>query len=167
MIERPRAEFRQCRALDLESAGRRDAPQNRADWRRAAVDGSTPDRRAKACSAAGSMGGLNSAARACGERISCFFLAGFPGAHNPSFAQQSGLSLFFNALVSAQPIMGRPKTAFRAGEFREPFDPGLVDLPEAARWREWMGRVEAVIFAARSPVPRDALARVVGSACMP
>ncbi|PPD08777.1 MAG: transcriptional regulator [Methylocystis sp.] len=61
--------------------------------------------------------------------------------------------------------MGRPKTAFQAGEFREPFDPGLVDLPEAARWREWMGRVEAVIFAARSPVPREALARVVGSTC--
>ena len=40
-----------------------------------------------------------------------------------------------------------------------------MDLPEAARWREWMGRVEAVIFAARSPVPREALARLVGSTC--
>ena len=28
-----------------------------------------------------------------------------------------------------------------------------------------MGRVEAVIFAARNPVPRDALARVIGSSC--
>jgi segregation and condensation protein B len=61
--------------------------------------------------------------------------------------------------------MGRPKTAFRAGERREPFDPGLADLPEATRWREWMGRVEAVIFAARSPVPREALARLVGASC--
>jgi segregation and condensation protein B len=40
-----------------------------------------------------------------------------------------------------------------------------MELPEAARWREWMGRVEAVIFAAPSPVPREALARVVGSTC--
>ncbi len=48
---RPPAEFRQCQALDPESAGRRDAPQNRAGWRHAAVDGSTRDRRAKAYSA--------------------------------------------------------------------------------------------------------------------
>ena len=40
-----------------------------------------------------------------------------------------------------------------------------MELPEAARWREWMGRVEAVIFAARNPVPREALARLVGSSC--
>src|SRR3974377_5747 len=51
MTERPRAEFRQCRALDLESAGRRDAPRTQADWRHAAVDGQAPDRRAKAYSA--------------------------------------------------------------------------------------------------------------------
>jgi segregation and condensation protein B len=61
--------------------------------------------------------------------------------------------------------MGRPKAAFQAGERGEPFDPGLADLPEATRWREWMGRVEAVIFAARSPVPREALARLVGASC--
>ncbi|MCQ4191501.1 SMC-Scp complex subunit ScpB [Methylocystis suflitae] len=57
--------------------------------------------------------------------------------------------------------MGRPKK-------RESYDdlaPFLTDLPEAARWREWMGRVEAVIFAARNPVPRETLARVVGSSC--
>ncbi|WP_292528083.1 SMC-Scp complex subunit ScpB [Methylocystis sp.] len=57
--------------------------------------------------------------------------------------------------------MGRPKKR----EAYEDFDPILADLPEAARWREWMGRVEAVIFAARNPVPRDALARLVGSSC--
>ena len=57
--------------------------------------------------------------------------------------------------------MGRTKKR----EAYEDFDPILADLPEAARWREWMGRVEAVIFAARNPVPRDALARLVGSSC--
>ena len=57
--------------------------------------------------------------------------------------------------------MGRPNK--RA--FHDAFDPVLMDLPEAARWREWMGRVEAVIFAARSPVPREALAMLVGSVC--
>lgn len=37
-------------------------------------------------------------------------------------------------------------------------------LPEL-RWREWMGRVEAVIFAASAPVSRETLARVVGNSC--
>jgi segregation and condensation protein B len=40
-----------------------------------------------------------------------------------------------------------------------------VHLPAAARWREWMGRVEAVIFASPKPVPREILARVVGREC--
>jgi segregation and condensation protein B len=57
--------------------------------------------------------------------------------------------------------MGRPKRR----EIYDDFDPALIDLPEAARWREWMGRVEAVIFAARNPVTREALARLVGSSC--
>lgn len=43
------------------------------------------------------------------------------------------------------------------------FDRELSDLPEELRWREWMGRVEAVLFASSSPVPRDDLARVVGT----
>jgi len=34
-----------------------------------------------------------------------------------------------------------------------------------ARWREWMLRVEAVIFASAEPVTRDTLARVVGKDC--
>src|SRR5271168_4098429 len=38
-------------------------------------------------------------------------------------------------------------------------------LPPAARWREWMGRVEAVVFAAARPVLREDLARVVGASC--
>ena len=45
------------------------------------------------------------------------------------------------------------------------FDRDLADLPEGARWREWMGRVEAAIFAAREPVARDALAKLVGPRC--
>src|SRR5271169_2565099 len=41
----------------------------------------------------------------------------------------------------------------------------LEDLPAPARWREWMGRVEAIIFAAARPVLRENLARVVGRGC--
>ena len=41
-------------------------------------------------------------------------------------------------------------------------DVGLEDLPPELRWREWMGRIEAVIFASATPVSREDLARVVG-----
>ena len=44
-------------------------------------------------------------------------------------------------------------------------DTELEDLPAPARWREWMGRVEAAIFASAEPTSRDNLARVVGKAC--
>src|SRR5271154_3997541 len=44
-------------------------------------------------------------------------------------------------------------------------DLDLEDLPAPARWREWMGRVEAVIFASGQPVLRESLARVVGRGC--
>ncbi|OBQ71127.1 SMC-Scp complex subunit ScpB (plasmid) [Mesorhizobium loti] len=44
-------------------------------------------------------------------------------------------------------------------------DTELEHLPQELRWREWMGRVEAVIFAANEPVPREVLARVVGKSC--
>ena len=43
-----------------------------------------------------------------------------------------------------------------------PFDLELEDLPAELRWREWMGRIEAVIFASASTVSRADLARVVG-----
>lgn len=33
------------------------------------------------------------------------------------------------------------------------------------RWREWMNRVEATIFAASEPVTRETLARIVGKSC--
>jgi segregation and condensation protein B len=44
-------------------------------------------------------------------------------------------------------------------------DRELDDLPAPARCREWMGRVEAAIFASAVPVLRENLARVVGKAC--
>ena len=42
------------------------------------------------------------------------------------------------------------------------FDRLLDDQPPDVRWREWMRRIEAVLFASASPVPREDLARVVG-----
>jgi segregation and condensation protein B len=51
----------------------------------------------------------------------------------------------------------------RRGE--ENLDVELTDLPAAARWREWMLRVEAAIFASQKPVAREALVRLVGDAC--
>ncbi|MFN3825467.1 MAG: SMC-Scp complex subunit ScpB [Pseudorhodobacter sp.] len=45
-------------------------------------------------------------------------------------------------------------------------DPGLdrelADLPPELRWREWLRRIEAVLFASATTVPREDLARVVG-----
>ena len=45
------------------------------------------------------------------------------------------------------------------------FDRELEALPPELRWREWMLRVEAVIFAAAEPVTRETLSRVVGKDC--
>lgn len=42
------------------------------------------------------------------------------------------------------------------------FDQELEDLPQGLRWREWMNRVEAVIFASGTVVQRDELHRVIG-----
>jgi segregation and condensation protein B len=47
----------------------------------------------------------------------------------------------------------------------ESLDVELADLPPAARWREWMLRVEAAIFASPKPVAREALVRLVGETC--
>jgi segregation and condensation protein B len=41
-------------------------------------------------------------------------------------------------------------------------DRELLDSSPELRWREWMRRIEAVLFASASPVPREDLARVVG-----
>ena len=55
----------------------------------------------------------------------------------------------------------RPKAS--AKDRSEPdLDRELADLPSELRWREWMRRIEAVLFASAAPVPRDDLARVVG-----
>ena len=42
-------------------------------------------------------------------------------------------------------------------------DRDLAALPADLRWREWMCRIEAVMFASASPVAREDLARVVGT----
>ncbi len=57
---------------------------------------------------------------------------------------------------------GRPGDG-RSGEGL--FDRELDHLPPEARWREWMHRVEATIFAASEPVTRETLARIVGKTC--
>lgn len=54
--------------------------------------------------------------------------------------------------------MGRPKRNVADALF----DRALADLPAAARWREWMLRIEAAIFAASTPVSREQLAQIVG-----
>lgn len=41
-------------------------------------------------------------------------------------------------------------------------DRDLAGLPPDQRWREWMRRIEAVLFASATPVAREDLARVVG-----
>jgi segregation and condensation protein B len=43
-------------------------------------------------------------------------------------------------------------------------DRELPNLPKELRWREWMRRIEAVLFASALPVAREDLARVVGQA---
>ena len=45
------------------------------------------------------------------------------------------------------------------------FDKELAALPQAQRWRQWMARVEAVLFASAQPVTREMIARVVGADC--
>ncbi|MER9882393.1 SMC-Scp complex subunit ScpB [Mesorhizobium sp. M0118] len=57
---------------------------------------------------------------------------------------------------------GRPDDG-RSGD--RLFDKELDHLPPEARWREWMHRVEATIFAASEPVGRETLARIVGKSC--
>jgi len=41
-------------------------------------------------------------------------------------------------------------------------DRELEELPPELRWREWLRRIEAVLFASAAPVAREDLARVVG-----
>jgi len=62
---------------------------------------------------------------------------------------------------TASPRRGRRSTS----EDEILLDRELADLPPELRWREWMLRIEAVIFAAAEPVGRETLARVVGKDC--
>src|SRR5690242_11722530 len=55
--------------------------------------------------------------------------------------------------------------AKRKADLANGFDRELADLPPELRWREWMARVEAVIFASPVPVGREMLARVIGAGC--
>jgi segregation and condensation protein B len=68
-------------------------------------------------------------------------------------------------VASAQETVA-PNNRRTARRDKEPlFDADLFDLPQAMRWREWMGRVEAAIFASPSPLTRDALSQLVGRDC--
>ena len=64
---------------------------------------------------------------------------------------------------AVRPMSAAARRRRRSGD--ESLDVELLDLPPAARWREWMLRVEAAIFASPKPVPREALVRLVGEAC--
>jgi chromosome segregation and condensation protein ScpB len=62
----------------------------------------------------------------------------------------------------------RRRGGSRPGERRSAdqlFDRELDHLPPDARWREWMHRIEATIFAASEPVDRETLAKIVGNSC--
>lgn len=60
----------------------------------------------------------------------------------------------------------KPNRGQRKGRQEELlYDRELEDLPAEMRWREWMMRVEAVMFASAEPVTRETLARVVGKDC--
>lgn len=63
---------------------------------------------------------------------------------------------------SAKPSRSKDQTTATAEWL---YDRELADLPADLRWREWMMRVEAVIFASAVPIGREALARVVGKEC--
>lgn len=50
----------------------------------------------------------------------------------------------------------------QAAAEQEMLDVELTELPADLQWREWMNRIEAVIFASSRPVEREDLQRVVG-----
>ena len=60
---------------------------------------------------------------------------------------------------------GKTRTSRTKDASERLLDRELVNLPPELRWREWMLRVEAVIFASAEPVGRETLARVVGKDC--
>jgi len=69
-------------------------------------------------------------------------------------------------MTMAEPdARGKARTPRTKDASERLLDRELADLPPELRWREWMLRVEAVIFAAAAPVGRETLARVVGKDC--
>lgn len=67
-------------------------------------------------------------------------------------------------MAATSPAKSRRRPRSSDGDERL-FDRELEDLPQELRWREWMLRAEAVIFASAEPVSREILARVVGKDC--
>lgn len=61
-------------------------------------------------------------------------------------------------------VAAKPKSqkGMKSADGEGLFDRELADLPQELRRREWVGRIEAVLFASASPVGRENLARVVG-----
>ena len=87
-----------------------------------------------------------------------------PPAVRPARLARRRARIFRPADVPAvRPMTAAARRRQRSGD--ESLDVELADLPPAARWREWMLRVEAAIFASPKPVPREALVRLVGEAC--
>jgi segregation and condensation protein B len=69
-------------------------------------------------------------------------------------------------MTMAEPeAAGKTRTSRTKDASERLLDRELADLPPEMRWREWMLRVEAVIFAAAEAVSRETLARVVGKDC--
>jgi len=67
-------------------------------------------------------------------------------------------------MAGTSPAKSRRRTRSSEGD-ECLLDRELEDLPQELRWREWMMRVEAVIFASAEPVTREILARIVGKDC--
>lgn len=65
----------------------------------------------------------------------------------------------------AKPPRSKDRKPQTNGASERLLDRELEGLPADLRWREWMMRVEAVIFASAVPVGRKVLARVVGRDC--
>lgn len=69
--------------------------------------------------------------------------------------------------VARKPARGQGGHAAKKGAHKKQrpeshLDRALDDLPPELRWRTWMGRIEAVLFASTAPVTREELALVVG-----
>ncbi|WP_429932793.1 SMC-Scp complex subunit ScpB [Agrobacterium vitis] len=67
--------------------------------------------------------------------------------------------------MAGSPVAKQSRKESASAAAERLFDRELEDLPPELRWREWMLRVEAVIFASAEPVSRETLARVVGKDC--